>query len=60
MRETKGSFDSCDSCKRLGPGRLRELHVSKLPFVLLIEFFRCKLKFLFVHVNGVGVPTPHR
>ena len=32
-----------NSCKRLIPSRLHELHDSKLPFVSLIEFIRSKL-----------------
>ena len=38
MRETNGSFDSCNSCKRLGTTCLHQWHESKLPFVSHIEF----------------------
>ena len=40
MRKTNGSFDSCNSCKRLVPSRLHKLHESKLPFVSRIEIIR--------------------
>ena len=53
MRETNGSFDSCNSCKQLVPSRLLELHVSKLPFVSRIEFLRSKLLDFSAHVSGV-------
>ena len=43
IRETDGSFGSCNSSKWLGSSRLHELHVSKFPFVPRIEFIRSKL-----------------
>ena len=32
IRETNGSFDSCNSCERLVPSCLHELHKLKPPF----------------------------
>ena len=55
MRETNGNFDSCNSCKRLVPSRLHELHASKFPFVSRIEFFRSKLSNFSAHAYGVSV-----
>ena len=47
MRESKRSFDSCNSCnllcKRLVPSRLHQLNESKLPFVSRIRIIRSKL-----------------
>ena len=43
IRETNGNFDSCNSCKRLIPSRLDELHESKFVFASLIEFICSKL-----------------
>ena len=43
IRETNGSFDSCNSCKRLVSSRLHELRERKLPFVSRIEFIHSKL-----------------
>ena len=57
MRETNGNFDSCNSCKRLVPSRLHELHESKFPFVSRIEFIRSKLSNFSAHVSGVPVST---
>ena len=54
MRETSGSFDSRNSCKRLGTSRLHELHESKLPFCSRIEFIRSKLSNFFAHVSGAS------
>ena len=54
MRETNGSFDSRNSCKRLGPSRLRELHGSKLPVASRLEFIRSLLSNFSAHVCGVG------
>ena len=51
--ETNGSFDSCNSCKRLVPSRLHELHDSKLPFVSRIESIRSKLSIFSAHVSGI-------
>ena len=51
----KRNFDSCNSCKRLVPSRLHELHESKFPFVSRIEFIRSKLSFFSAHVYGVIV-----
>ena len=53
MRETKGNFDSCHSCKRLETNRLHELHESKFPFVSRIEFIRSNLLNFSAHVYGV-------
>ena len=58
IRETNGNFDSCNSCKRLGTGRLHELHESKLPFVSRIEFIRSKLSNFSAHVYGVTDALP--
>ena len=58
IRETNGNFDSCNSCKRLVPSRLHELHESKFPFVSRIEFIRSKLSNFSAHVSGVGVGAP--
>ena len=55
IRETNGNFDSCNSCKRLVPSRLHELHDSKFPFVSRIEFIRSKLSNFSAHVYGVHV-----
>ena len=55
IRETNGNFDSCNSCKRLAPSRLHELHESKFPFVSRIEFIRSKLSNFSAHVNVVSV-----
>ena len=57
MRETNGNFDSCNSCKRLVPSRLHELHESKFPFVSRIEFIRSKLSNFSAHVYGVSGGT---
>ena len=54
IRETNGNFDSCNSCKRLVPSRLHELHESKFPFVSRIEFIRSKLSNFSAHVYGVS------
>ena len=54
MRETNGNFDSCNSCERLFPSRLHELHESKFPFVPRIEFIRSKLSNFSAHVSGVN------
>ena len=43
IREANGSFDSCNTCKRLVHSRLHELHEFKLPFVSRIEFIRSEL-----------------
>ena len=53
--ETNGNFDSCNSCKRLGTSRLRELNESKFPFVSRIEFIRSHLSNFSAHVYGVDV-----
>ena len=55
LRETNGNFDSCNSCKRLVPSRLHELHESKFPFVSRSEFIRSKLSNFSAHVYGVSV-----
>ena len=55
IRETNGNSDSCNSCKRLVPSRLHELHESKFPFVSRIEFIRSKLSNFSAHVYGVYV-----
>ena len=55
IRETNGNFDSCNSCKRLVPSRLHELHESKFPFVSRIEFIRSKLSNFSAHVYGVTI-----
>ena len=60
IRETKGNFDSCNSCKRLGTSRLHELHESKFPFVSRIEFIRSKLSNFSAHVYGVAVLSDGR
>ena len=57
IRETNGNFDSCNSCKRLVPSRLHELHESKFTFVSRIEFIRSKLSNFSAHVYGVTVNT---
>ena len=51
--DTNGNFDSCNSCKRLVPSRLHELHESKFPFVSRIEFIRSKLLNFSAHVYEV-------
>ena len=56
IRETNGNFNSCNSCKRLVPSRLHELHESKFPFVSRIEFIRSKLSNFSAHVYGVRDP----
>ena len=57
IRETDGNFDSCNSCKRLVPSRLHELHESKFPSVSRIEFIRSKRSNFSAHVNGVSDPV---
>ena len=52
----KGNFASCNSCKRLVPSRLHELHDSKFPFVSRIEFIRSKISNFSVHVSAVADP----
>ena len=47
IRETNGNFDPCNSCNRLVPSRLHELHESKFPFVSRIEFICSKLSIFF-------------
>ena len=54
IRETNGNFDSCNSCKRLVPSRLHELHEKNL-FVSRIEFIRSKLSNFSAHVYGDGI-----
>ena len=54
IRETNGSFYSCNSCKRLGTSHLHELHESKFPFVSRIEFIRSKLSIFSAHVSWVS------
>ena len=54
IREANGSFDSCNSCKRLVPSRLHELYESKLLFISRIEFIRSKISNLSAHVSGVS------
>ena len=53
IREANGSFDSCNTCKRLVHSRLHELHEFKLPFVSRIEFIRSELSNCSAHVSGV-------
>ena len=53
IRLTNRSFDWCNSCKRLVPSRLQELHESKLLFVYRIEFIRSKLSKFSAHASGV-------
>ena len=60
IRETNGNFDSCNSCKRLVPSRLHELHESKFPFVSRIEFIRSKLSNFSAHVYGDSVTRTRR
>ena len=55
MRETNKSFASCNSCKRLVPSRLHELHESKLSFVSRVEFIRYSLSNLSAHASGDSV-----
>ena len=55
IRETNGNFDSCNSCKRLVPSRLQELHESKFPFVSRIKFIRSILPNFSAHVSQVTV-----
>ena len=53
IRETNENFNSCNSCKRLIPSRLHELHDSKFSFVSHIEFIRTNLPNFSAHVSGV-------
>ena len=55
LRETNGSFDSYNSCKRLVPSRLHVLHESKFQFVSRIEFFCSKLSIFSAHVSGITI-----
>ena len=59
MREPNGSFDSCNSCKRL-PSRLHELHESRLPFVSGIELVRCNIYFFCSCIRGRWDRPPQR
>ena len=63
IRETISSFDSCNSCERLGTSRhvnklvlsrSHELHELKLLLVSLIEFIRSKLFNFSAHVLRAG------
>ena len=54
IRETNGNFHSCNSCKRLVPSRLHELHESKFPFVSRIKYIRSKLSNFSAHVSDVS------
>ena len=53
-------FDACskrnfylgNSWKLLNHSCLHELHESKLPFISLTEFIRCKLSIFFAHIMG--------
>ena len=45
-------FYSCNSCKRLVPGRINELHESKFTFVSRIEYIRSKLSIFFLMYMG--------
>ena len=58
IRETDGSFDLCNSGKRLGTSRLHELHESMLQFISRIEFIRSKFSNLSAHVSGIRLPRP--
>ena len=58
MPETNASFDSCNSCKRLGTSRLHELHKSKLVFVSGVEFIRSKHSHFSARVSGVIISKP--
>ena len=51
--ETNGNFDSCNSCKRLVPSRLHELHESKFPFVSLSNLSVRNFRIFSAHVYGV-------
>ena len=57
IRETNGNFDSCNSCKRLVPSSLHELHESKFLFVSRFEFIRLKLSIFSAHVYLVAIPN---
>ena len=50
---------TCNSCKRLVPSRLHELHESKFPFVSRIEFIRWKLSDFFLLMYS-GSPIRRR
>ena len=52
MSETNVNFDSC---KRLVPSRLLELHELQFPLVSRIEFIRSKFSIFSVHVSGATV-----
>ena len=58
IRETNGNFDSCNSYKRLVPGRLHELHESKFRLFhvsnLSVRNFRI---FLLIYPGSVGART---
>ena len=54
-RETNRNFDTCNSCKRMVPSHLHELHKSKLSFVSRIETIRSKLSNTSAHLSGVAV-----
>ena len=60
MRETNGTFDSCNSCKRLVPSRLHELHESKFPLFhasnLSVRNFRI---FLLMYPGSVTLSATH-
>ena len=58
IRETNQNFDSCNSCKRLVPSRLHELHESKFSLVSRIEFIRLQLSNFSVHVSGINHRLP--
>ena len=54
MKQTEnGNFDSCNSCKRLVPSRVHELHESIFPFLSRIEFIRSKLSNFSANAYGV-------
>ena len=51
--DTNGSLNPCNSCKRVGPSRLHELHGSKLRFVSRIKLIRPKFSNCSAHVSRV-------
>ena len=55
MCETNVSFDSCNSCGRLEPNSLHELHEPKHQFISCIKFIRSKLSNCSAHVTAAHI-----
>ena len=57
MRETNGSVDSCNSCKRLVSSRLHEIHELTFPFVSLLNLSVLNFRIVLLMYPGSMVPS---